>query len=224
VGRQDDFLLNLGFRKAIFRSAPDKHRNRSDGGIRLPLPPLVWQNAILTFLLSIVFGIILGLTALLPLGVSLLIILLIVALGILFDIIGVSVASSEEKPLHAMGSDRITGARQAIWLVRRAESVANVCNDVVGDVCNTISGAITASFTVGLAIRYSLDRNLTSILVIALIAAVNVGGKALGKIYAMKEPQKVILRVGRILLWLGFTPTERRGRRGTERRQNQERR
>ena len=68
--------------------------------------------------------------------------------------IGVAVAAADEKPLHAMGADRVHGSRQAIWLVRRAGRVANICNDVVGDVSGTISGAITASLAVGLAIRY----------------------------------------------------------------------
>ena len=101
---------------------------------------------------------------------------------------------------------------RSIWLVRRADRVANICNDVVGDVCNTISGAITASFAVGLAIRLSIHRNIASILAIAVIAAINVGGKALGKVYALDKPQHVILAVGWGLAWLGWTGADRRGR------------
>lgn len=178
----------------------------------MTLSPLVWQNSLLTFLLSLVFGAVLGVVTFLPLFPSILILLAIVGVGIFFDIIGVAVAAGDEKPLHAMGADRVQGSRQAIWLVRRADRVANICNDVVGDVCNTISGAITASFAVGLAIRLSIHRNIASILAIAVIAALNVGGKALGKVYALDKPQQVILAVGRGLAWLGWTGADRRGR------------
>lgn len=190
----------------------------------MSLPPLVWRNALLTFLLSIMLGAVLGFITFIPLWLSILIMFSIVAAGILFDMIGVAVAAATEQPLHAMGADRVAGAKQAIWLVRNADLVANICNDVVGDVCNTISGAITAGFTVAIAARYSLDQSLISILAIAAIAALNVGGKAAGKIFALKRPQEVIVIVGRILLWFGITPVDKRRRRRQTAGANQGRR
>lgn len=185
----------------------------------MPLPPLVWQNALLTFGLSLLLGTALGFITFLPIALSLLILLVIVGLGIVFDMIGVAVAAADEEPLHAMGADRVAGSGQALWLVRRAEWVANLCNDVVGDVSNTVSGAITASLTVALAVRYSLDRNVISIAAIAAIAALNVGGKACGKVYALRNPYKIIMTVGRSLPFLG-----RRGTRHPGRQRNQGRR
>ncbi|MGE5549799.1 MAG: hypothetical protein ACM3ZC_04605 [Bacteroidota bacterium] len=176
------------------------------------MSPLVWQNALLTFLLSIALGAVLGFIAQMPFVFSLLLLLVIICVGILFDMVGVAVAAANEKPLHAMGADRIHGSRQAIWLIRRAGRVSNICNDVVGDVCGTISGAITAGLAIALAVRYSLDHNLLSILVIAVIAALTVGGKAIGKIYALREPHLVVLAVGRILAWFGLSGGKRDGR------------
>ena len=61
------------------------------------------------------------------------ILLLFVAIGIVFDIIGVAATSTTEKELHSMAAKKVHGARQAVWLSRNAEKVASFCNDVVGD-------------------------------------------------------------------------------------------
>ncbi len=185
----------------------------------MALSPLVWQNALLTFLLSILLGTVVGFVAVLPFLPSFLLLLAFVGVGIFFDMIGVAVAASDEKPLHAMGADRISGSGQALWLVRRAERVANICNDVVGDVSGTIGGAITASLALALAIRYGLNRGLLSILAIAVTAALTVGGKAFGKVYALRRPHAVVLAVGRGLAWIGWSGDQHaRSRRRRERR------
>ena len=45
------------------------------------------------------------------------------------------------------------GAKEAVWMVRNAEKVSSICNDVVGDICGIISGAtgalIVAHITAG---------------------------------------------------------------------------
>ena len=176
------------------------------------MSPLVWQNALLTFLLSIALGTVLGFVTLMPLVFSLALLTVIICVGIVFDMVGVAVAAADEKPLHAMGADRVHGSRQALWLIRRAGRVSNICNDVIGDVSGTIGGAITVSLAVALAVRYSLDRSLLSVLTIAVIAALTVGGKAFGKIYALQKPHQVVLAVGRILAWFGLTGGKRDGR------------
>ncbi|MGQ9778645.1 MAG: hypothetical protein ACUVRM_02040 [Bacillota bacterium] len=174
------------------------------------LPPLVWQNAFLTFCLSLLLAGVLGFVSFLPVTVSLFALLAIVGVGIIFDMVGVAVAAADEVPFHAMASDRISGSREAVWLIRRAERVANLCNDVVGDVCNTVTGAITAALAVVLAARYRLDHGLVSVLAIALVAAFNVGGKAMGKVYALGRPEKILLFVGRSFARLGWPRLDRR--------------
>ena len=170
----------------------------------MSLSPLVWQNALLTFIISILLGATLSFIVILPFAFSLLFLLAMVGVGIVFDAIGVAVAAADEKPLHAMGADKIAGSGQAIWLVRRTERVANVCNDVVGDVSGTVSGAITVSLAAALAVRFRMDGSLLSVLSIAVVAALTVGGKAFGKVYALRSPHVVVLAVGRGLSWLGW--------------------
>jgi len=178
----------------------------------LGIPPLIWQNALITFALSIILGTIIGFIAFLPFFLTLLFLLMMIAVGVVFDIVGIAVAASEERPLHAMGADRVVGSGQAIWLVRRADRVANFCNDVIGDVSGTISGAITVIISTALAVRLGLERSLLSVLAIALTAALTVAGKAFGKAYALRSPHTVVLTVGRFLSKIGWPRAgQRRG-------------
>ena len=70
-----------------------------------------------------------------------LILLLFIALGILFDIIGVAVTAANPKPFNSMAAHRVKGAKEALYLIRNAEKVASFCNDVVGDICGIVSGS-----------------------------------------------------------------------------------
>lgn len=50
---------------------------------------------------------------------SFVVLLVIVLIGILFDIIGMAVTAAEEKPFHAMAAKKIPEAAIAIWMLRR---------------------------------------------------------------------------------------------------------
>ena len=133
-------------------------------------------------------------------AVAFLILLVIVAVGIVFDIVGVAVTSADEKPFHSMASRRVSGAREAIRLLRNAEKVSSICNDVVGDICGVVSGAASATFGAR-AIMY-LDFSwpqLVSLGMSALVAGLTVGGKAIGKTVAMNSCTEIVFLVGRIL-------------------------
>ena len=67
-----------------------------------------------------------------------------IGLGIVFDMIGVAATSGTEKEFHSMAAHKVRGAREAVWMVRNAEKVSSICNDVVGDICGIISGATGA--------------------------------------------------------------------------------
>ena len=86
------------------------------------------------------------------------ILLAIIFLGILFDIIGMAVATADEKPFHSMASRKVPGAREAIRLLRNAERVSSICNDVVGDICGVVSGSASATIA---ALILTNGENLT---------------------------------------------------------------
>ncbi len=52
------------------------------------------------------------------LAVAFVILLVIILVGILFDIVGVAVTSADETPFHAMAARKVPGAREASRLLR----------------------------------------------------------------------------------------------------------
>ena len=108
-----------------------------------------------------------------------------IGLGILFDIIGVAVTAADEKPFHSMASHREPGAKEALRLIRGADKVSSFCNDVVGDICGIVSGTTAAVIVVELQRHLSVQGVLLSLAVTALVSGLTIGGKALGKTFAM---------------------------------------
>lgn len=134
------------------------------------------------------------------LAVAFCILLAIIFLGIIFDIIGMAVATADEKPFHSMAARKVPGAHEAIRLLRNAERVSSICNDVVGDICGVVSGS--ASATIAALILTNMEvgwpRGI-SLVMSALVAGLTVGGKAIGKNVAVKSCTSIVHMVGRII-------------------------
>ena len=133
------------------------------------------------------------------LPVAFLILLAIVMVGIIFDIIGMAVASADEKPFHSMAARKVPGSQEAIRLLRNAERVSSICNDVVGDICGIVSGSTAAVIVAALQRDLSTTNVMISIGVTALISGLTIGGKALFKKVAINECTAVVYRVARIM-------------------------
>ena len=131
--------------------------------------------------------------------VATLILLLFIALGILFDIIGVAVTAANPKPFNSMAAHRVKGAKEALYLIRNAEKVASFCNDVVGDICGIVSGSTAAVIVTQLQRDLSTHSVLISIGITALISGITIGGKALGKTVAINDCTNVVYRVARVM-------------------------
>ena len=134
------------------------------------------------------------------LAVAFVILFLIIFLGIVFDIVGMAVATADEKPFHSMAARKVPGAHEAIRLLRNAERVSSICNDVVGDICGVVSGS--ASATIAALILTNVDIGWprgVSLVMSALVAGLTVGGKALGKTVAVKSCTTIVHNVGRII-------------------------
>ena len=132
--------------------------------------------------------------------VAFLILLAIVLVGIIFDIIGMAVATADEKPFHSMAARKVPGAQESIRLLRNAERVSSICNDVVGDICGVVSGS--ASATIAALILSNVDvgwpRGI-SLVMSALVAGLTVGGKAIGKTFAVNSCTEIVHTVGRVI-------------------------
>lgn len=127
-----------------------------------------------------------------------LVILLIILINIVFDIIGTAVTAADETPFHAMASRKLYGAKQSIRLIRNADKVSNVCNDVVGDICGIISGAAGA-YIIFRIIGSREAITWTELAITGLITALTVGGKALGKTIAIRNSNYIIYKVSVII-------------------------
>ena len=116
-----------------------------------------------------------------------------ILLGIVFDIVGVAVTASDERPFHSMA------ARKALRLIRRANQVSSFCNDVVGDICGIVSGTTAAVIVLRLQETFSLASVGTSLAVTALVSGLTIGGKAVGKTFAIEKSTAVLQIVGWVL-------------------------
>ena len=124
------------------------------------------------------------------------VLLLIVFLGILFDIIGVAVMSANEKPFHSMAAKKLPGAVEAMKLLRSAEKVSSFCNDVVGDICGVVSGSASAAIAVKALTVIDSD-TVAQLLMSALVAGVTIAGKACGKNLGIKSATEIVTLVSK---------------------------
>jgi len=133
-------------------------------------------------------------------AVAFCILLAIIFLGILFDIIGMAVATADEKPFHSMASRKVPGAHEAIRLLRNAERVSSICNDVVGDICGVVSGSASATIAALILTNVEIGwPKAVSLVMSALVAGLTVGGKAIGKTIAIKSCTQIVHLVGRVI-------------------------
>ncbi|GAB3052252.1 hypothetical protein [Virgibacillus ainsalahensis] len=136
--------------------------------------------------------------------VGLFIVLIIVLIGVVFDMLGIAATAADEKPFHAMAAEKVTGAREAVIITRNADRFASFCNDVIGDISGIVSGTASAIVVLqianifgdgeGSSLQLVLSTALTS-----FVAALTVGGKAVGKTLAIHSSTNIIFFVGKII-------------------------
>lgn len=128
--------------------------------------------------------------------VAFILLLLIVTIGVLFDVIGVAVTAADPKPFHSMAAKKKKGAKEAVSLIRNADHVSSVCNDVVGDICGIISGSASAAI-VATALAGVMEHTVATIAMSALVAGLTIGGKAVGKSLAIAKATSIVLFAAR---------------------------
>ena len=145
--------------------------------------------SIITFILSLTFSFISN-TAIskLSIFVGLIVLIIVVTIGILFDLIGVAVTVGNEEDFHAQASKKIKGAKTSIKMIRNSAKVSNFCADVIGDICGVLSGAISAMIALKLTENYGMSSSIQFIFS-ALVASVTVGEKLLQN----KLPKTILL-------------------------------
>lgn len=147
--------------------------------------------------------------------VALLSLIALVLIGIVTDIIGMAVTSANEQPFIAMASKRISGAKQALQLIRRAERVSSLLNDVVGDIVGIIAGS-AGSVIAGYLISLGVKSAVASMLITAFTSAFMIGGKAYGKGIAIANSDRIVFAVGKVMAFFSM----RRRKKNTARKKN----
>ena len=139
--------------------------------------------------------------------VAFLILFLIILVGIIFDIIGMAVATADEKPFQSMAARKVPGAQESIRLLRNAERVSSICNDVVGDICGVVSGSASATIAVQVISNFEFSwPQIVSLVMSSLAAGLTVGGKAIGKTFAVNSCTEIVHGVGKIIYTLRHFP------------------
>ena len=69
-------------------------------------------------------------------GISIFLVLIFILIGVIFDIIGLAVATADEKIFHSMATKKVKGAKKAINLINQKDKVSSFLNDVIGDIKN----------------------------------------------------------------------------------------
>jgi CBS domain containing-hemolysin-like protein len=154
----------------------------------------------MTFILSILFSVVTNVIEATCNEIALVLILIIViSIGIIFDLIGTSAITAKEASFHAMSSKKIKGAKEAIYLIKNSNKISSICNDVIGDICGIISGGIGVVLANSISESFGVSLVITSIIIAAFISSSTVGGKAIFKKVAIKNNTKIIKIVGRFM-------------------------
>lgn len=155
---------------------------------------------VLAFIISFVFSLISELTlSKVNIVIGIIILILFISIGIIFDMIGVAVTSTTESPLNAMSSKKIKGAKKAVLFKKNADKVSSFCNDVIGDICGIISGSAGVTITKAISESYNLDILFVGLIVTATIASLTIGGKAISKSIAINNSNKIVYITAKVI-------------------------
>ncbi|MCI8545110.1 MAG: hypothetical protein HFH09_02640 [Bacilli bacterium] len=160
----------------------------------------ILKISIIAFTLSIVFSL-LSETVMpkVNLWIGIIILILFIGIGIMFDMVGVAVTAAAETPFHSMAARKVRGAKVAVKFKKNAAQVSSFCNDVIGDICGIVSGSTGAILAITISSSLRVDALLVSLLVTALIAALTIGGKAMGKGFAVSKSNIILYEFSKIV-------------------------
>ena len=123
----------------------------------------------------------------------------VILFGVLFDMIVTAVTSADIGPFNSMSARKVRGADIAVMFKKNAEKVSSFCNDVIGDICGIVSGSVGAMLAINISIKFNISTILITLFTSSIISSLTVGGKAIGKKYAIKNSDSIIFIVAKIL-------------------------
>ena len=164
----------------------------------------IYILTILAFTISVLFSLISE--TIIPrvdIFIGIIVTLIILFIGILFDMIGVAVTQGNEATFNSMISKRIPGSKIALKLIKNKDKVSSFCNDVIGDICGIICGSTGAVIVIKIINSTNLSQILVTVITMALISTITISGKAIAKVRAIKNSTNIILRFSKVLCIFG---------------------
>ncbi|GAA0443708.1 hypothetical protein GCM10008983_21210 [Lentibacillus halophilus] len=164
--------------------------------------------AVITFVLAAIFSVVSeSILSNVIWVLGLVIVFIIVCIGVTFDMLGIAATAANEKPFHAMAAEKITGAKESVKIIRNADKFASFCNDVIGDISGVVSGTASATVVLQLAEIFGKGEGselqiILSVVLTSLVAALTVGGKAVGKYAAINSSTSLIFFAGKMVAFL----------------------
>ena len=151
--------------------------------------------SILSFFISLFFSL-LGETVIpnAHIIISIILIFAFIFLGILFDMIGIAVTVADLSTFNSMATKKVRGAKLGVKLIKNAPKVSSFCNDVIGDICGIISGSTGVSIAIMISNKLDISLLPITILITALVASITIGGKALGKSFAINKSNSILYK------------------------------
>lgn len=122
-----------------------------------------------------------------------------ILVGILFDMVGTAVLSANESTFHAKSAKKIKGSKESVYLIKNSSRIASICNDVIGDICGIVSGSIGAMLAIYITNVTGLSVVISTLIISSIISSLTVGGKAIGKKFAIIKSDNIIFIVGKVL-------------------------
>lgn len=129
---------------------------------------------------------------------------LFILIGILFDIIGTAVLTANEATFHAKSTKKIKGSKEGVYLVKNASRISSICNDVIGDICGIVSGSIGAILGIYTATLLNISSVVSTLIISSIISSLTVGGKAIGKKFAITNSDTIVFIVAKIINKFSF--------------------
>lgn len=155
---------------------------------------------ILSLIISVLFSLLCEL--LMPsvnIIIGIIIMFLFIFIGIIFDILGVSVTTADEKIYHSMAAKKVKGAKMAVNMKKDASKLSSIFCDVVGDICGIVSGSAGVYIASKLSLILNINPLLSALSITGIISAITIGGKAIGKGYAINNSTLILYNFSKIL-------------------------
>ena len=176
--------------KPSTKKKPKNKRKRKNAWLRWGLSILV-----LSFVLTVLFSFIteVSINDDSPAYVCIIVLVVLLVINIGCDLLANAIISCDAEAFHSMASNKIKGAKRAVYFCRNASKLGSIFADVIGDICGIVSGAAGAVLGVIIAGDGGATiRLICAIGVSAVIGALTVGGKAILKHIAITFNKQIV--------------------------------